>query len=71
MIHAETSFQDEARFWFVEGECDAIAMLVASHPNNCYYMMGFANAKYELSLGRICSRWSDENELEPAGEYEF
>lgn len=64
--------QDEdAKFWFIEGQCDAIANKPRQHPNNYYYNLGFEDAKYELSLGRICWKWNEENEFEPVGEYEF
>lgn len=66
-----TQEEADARFWFIEGECDAVAMKTPQQPNNYYYMMGFNDAKYELSLGRICWRWNDENEFEPIGEFEF
>jgi hypothetical protein len=66
-----TQEDQDARFWFVEGECDAILMKSPQHPANCWYMSGFRDAKYEISLGRCCWRWSEQNELEPVGEMEF
>jgi hypothetical protein len=66
MTQAELTREDQdARFWFVEGECDAITLKPPKHPNNRWYMSGFHDAKYEISLGRICWRWNEKNEFEP------
>jgi hypothetical protein len=73
MTQLELTREDQdARFWFVEGECDAIGMLTPQHPNNSWYMSGYRDAKYELSLGRICWRWNEQNEFVPVeGDSEF
>ena len=65
-INEEENARDEdARFWFTEGECDAIAMVSPQHPENIYYMMGFRDAKHRLLTGEICWRWNAEHEFQP------
>ncbi|MBW4622337.1 MAG: hypothetical protein KME17_23655 [Cyanosarcina radialis HA8281-LM2] len=44
---------ESATFWFVRGENDALAALPPQHPDCYYYMMGWHDAKYEISLGII------------------
>lgn len=71
MTYEDYREDEDARFWFIEGECDAIALKSPAHRDNHFYMLGYRDAKYELSLGRICWRWTDENEFKPVGEEEF
>ncbi len=68
-----TREDSDARFWFVEGECDALAMKDPQHPEEYYYMMGWNDAKYRLSTGEICWRWNEEQEFQPVDpdDYEF
>lgn len=67
---AEALLDDDARFQFIEGECDATTGNPPQNPGNSYYMMGFDSAKHQLSSGHIAWRW-EEHEFEPVGEYEF
>lgn len=55
---------EDARFWFIEGECDAVGQETPKHPGNYYYMMGYHDAQHEISLGRIKWGWKD-NEFIP------
>lgn len=41
---------EEANFWFEEGEADAAAGRLPQH-QNYYYLMGFEDMHYQLSLG--------------------
>jgi hypothetical protein len=66
-----TQQDQDARFWFIEGEFDAIALKSPQHPQNPWYMAGFHDAKYELSLGRNCWRFTEQGDYDPVGETEF
>lgn len=67
---ADVLLDDDAWYWFVEGESDAVTGNPPRCPDNNYYMTGFNGAKHQLSSGHISWQW-EGNEFEPVGEYEF
>ena len=60
-----TRQDSDARFWFIEGENDAIEMKKPQHPGNYDYMSGWRDAKHRLATGEICWRWNDQQEFLP------
>lgn len=42
---------EEAAFWFEEGEADAAAGTLPQHQENYYYLLGYDDMQYRASLG--------------------